>query len=232
MFLPKAACFSYDSPPFSAVSLINVIRSASLIFVWALQQLSFPLIISSLLFSSSQRVGVLATFLPQSLFTISPAPSTFPLLLSATEFLSFYICAHAFLHLGAGYGAHQNHLHDLFFPLHTLAKWELCSWFFSESRKLCLFWWHCSWVRDAKAPVSKWQSGQMHPVPVRGQRKQLLVLLRQFFSATGWTIVTISTIQLLCIYVLCCLTAIFVENSRNLDVSKQVNIPCTSSSHC
>lgn len=147
------------------------------------------------------KKGILGTFfLPQSLFTSSSAPATFPLLPSATAFSSFYISAHAFLHLGAGYGAHQKHLHELFFPLHTLAKWELCSQFFSDSRKLCLFWWHGSWLRDAKAPVSKWQPGQtQHPVPVGGQRKQLLVLLKQFFSATGWSVVIISTMLLLCI---------------------------------
>lgn len=50
--------------------------------------------------------------------------------------------------------------------------------------------------------VSDSKGRSIPPVPVGGQRKQLFVLLRQFFSATGWSVVTISTIQLLCMCVL------------------------------
>lgn len=151
----KPSAFLMALSPFSAVSPVNLIRSASLISMWSLHQLSFPLTISSpfvLFFLRNGSPGdllspMMSLHLPLSLFHVSLTP------FCNWIFILLFQCLCISPSRCWTWSTPTASMTCTFFPLRTHAKCELFSWFFSDSRKLCFFCWHCSSVRVAEAHV-------------------------------------------------------------------------------
>lgn len=114
----------------------------------------------------------------------------FPLLFSFHPFISFSTCA--FLHLGAGHGAHQLPPRFVLSFLHTALPNVNYVADFSVTCRNLAFLVTLQLGQGCQSPCSVTVSKgrYVHPVLVGSKREQLLALHGQFFSATGWSVVT------------------------------------------